>query len=356
MFPNALHRRILASDIAMTDQRPRLHLHAGTHKTGTTAIQRFAAANRDRLCGQGLLYPRYANLFRTPNESHLALFHAIAGEKSPLGERQLPRLAEDWKRRALDEGLQVLLSAEAIWRHQVAGKSPGWGGKRRAYLQKVSDFLSPFDVQVHVVLRDQDRFVTSSYQENVRKATPAGHLTFMDFASRQLHSSLRYFDNLALLEEIVGPVTVHLYDDLQRDNALIRNFFAAFGVDTSKMTNVGRVRESLSVPQTIVKQYLNANTALGNEDQFALLETPEFVELINTVIGPCSVWPSHEHRDSFLARFAEDNEAVRARWLPATGPLFTYPEWQAPAPNEISPAILEFIARWQKQQQIPGNR
>jgi len=32
-------------------------VHAGTHKTGTTAIQRFLAGNRERLARAGLYYP-----------------------------------------------------------------------------------------------------------------------------------------------------------------------------------------------------------------------------------------------------------------------------------------------------------
>lgn len=34
-----------------------LYIHAGTHKTGTTAIQKFLSANRDLLAKNGYLYP-----------------------------------------------------------------------------------------------------------------------------------------------------------------------------------------------------------------------------------------------------------------------------------------------------------
>lgn len=41
----------------MSLHRPHLVLHAGTHKTNSTAIQSFLAAHRDQLTEQGVLYP-----------------------------------------------------------------------------------------------------------------------------------------------------------------------------------------------------------------------------------------------------------------------------------------------------------
>ena len=41
----------------------RLILHAGTHKTGTTSIQKVLADNRDWLRERGLIYPDGGSVF-----------------------------------------------------------------------------------------------------------------------------------------------------------------------------------------------------------------------------------------------------------------------------------------------------
>lgn len=300
----------------MTETRPRLHLHAGTHKTGTTAIQRFAADNRGALQRQGLLYPTYGPRIRTPNESHLAMFHAIAGEKSAVTETKVPKLLSRWWQTACKENLDVLLSAEAIWRHQISRGNNGWWAKRRAYLNSVSALLQGFDVHVHIVLRDQESFLTSSYREHVRKGTRAGSMPFVEFARRQLKTSLRYLDNLFLLERCIGNLHVSLYDELRRDPGLIDNFFSTLGIDPSDMPRQEYVRESLSIPQTLVKRYLNEHSALDNEDQLLLIENDACRAKIEDTLGHYSLWPSPRQRETFLARFEKENEEIRKRWFP----------------------------------------
>lgn len=342
----------------MKDLRPRLHLHAGTHKTGTTAIQRFAAENRAELQKNGLLYPTYTNRFRTPNESHLALFHAIAGERSPIRKNQVPKIINGWWQNACEDNLEVLLSAEAIWRHQISESNSDWSTKRRMYLRTISRLLENFDVHVHVVLRDQERFLVSSYQENVRKGTPAGRLPFIEYARRQLKSSLRYLENLLLLENCIGPVRVSLYDDLQKAPGLVANFFSRLGMDTSGLSSHERVRQSLSIAQTIVKRYLNEHSTLRNEEQISLIENHRFIAEIEPAIGACSLWPSSRRRNNFLARFTEENEELRKRWFPNHDRLFDYSDPAQPDSNfrEIPSEIVAELYEWERTWGAGGSR
>ncbi len=54
------------------DGRPKLFIHAGLHKTGTTALQEWLARNRAALAGQGILYPRAGCPGEAPGQHNLA--------------------------------------------------------------------------------------------------------------------------------------------------------------------------------------------------------------------------------------------------------------------------------------------
>ncbi|MBN9022024.1 MAG: hypothetical protein J0H08_08010, partial [Rhizobiales bacterium] len=101
-------------------------LHIGTHKTGTTAIQRFAAANRAKLRARGLWYPSYDEIKLFVHYGHHHVSHAIANENGN-------RLSLDETRRFLDHvvakkrpGETLLISAEPFYRHVLPAEGGYW--------------------------------------------------------------------------------------------------------------------------------------------------------------------------------------------------------------------------------------
>jgi hypothetical protein len=94
----------------------RVFLHIGSHKTGTTAIQEFASNNSAWLRARGLLYPSFDLIGGTRERSHLGMVNRIAAA-GPLRETEMPsRLLAEAARIARAEGLDVLLSAESLFR------------------------------------------------------------------------------------------------------------------------------------------------------------------------------------------------------------------------------------------------
>ena len=123
--------------------RPRLTLHIGIHRTGTTALQRSLTAARPALAEQDIHYA-----FDKVN-------HNFVAEGLKQGERHSRSFVHQLIEEGLDSGKgHVIVSAE-----NLAGlRDPG----------PLWDLQRYFDVQVLAYLRRQDRWLESWYNQAVR--------------------------------------------------------------------------------------------------------------------------------------------------------------------------------------------
>jgi len=102
--------------------KPHLVLHVGPHKTGTTAIQEFCAANRDALAEAGYWYPS-ASRFHI---QHIALPAAYLKEHPFIPASFLdrdPAEVIDSIRDEVPPGFRVILSSEVFWELLMASPS-----------------------------------------------------------------------------------------------------------------------------------------------------------------------------------------------------------------------------------------
>ena len=119
-----------------------LVLHIGSHKTGTTAVQRFAAAHRAILRERGLWYPSYDEIGLPEHYAHHHFAHAIADAargKFDIGDAERFSAAV---RRGRRKGETVLLSAEPIYRHVLKGPDDYWA-QREAYVARLKEMMAP---------------------------------------------------------------------------------------------------------------------------------------------------------------------------------------------------------------------
>lgn len=327
-------------------EKPLLVIHAGTHKTGTTAIQRFASANREALRHQGCIYPTYSPVKRGENESHLALFHSIAGEPSPLRRRKLPALVSAWEREISGDSDMVLLSAEAVWRHIDRSVEGGWRNRRRAFLFRIAELFQDFHVRPVVVIRSQEELARSSYRESVRRGLPAGRARFDEFVKKRSTTTLRYADNIKLFQQVFSAVDVLLYDDIRSDGDIVSGFFGALGFHDSDSRGIGQVRPSLSVAETLVKRFLNEYISASNDWKLALLRDPEMQALLDRYYCGCEdFWSSEAERRAFLESWGKDNEFIRMHWYPERRSLFDERDPGVPASYTIPEEIVDLVNR-----------
>ncbi|MEM9038642.1 MAG: hypothetical protein AAGD33_01975 [Actinomycetota bacterium] len=155
---------------------PELILHIGTHKTGTTTVQRFLAANRDRLRDRGTWYPPAELGGFPPHYAHHAIAHAIAERPGAGTRNDATRFFSAVKRKSR-AGERCLISAEPMYRHLIApeGVAPSTRGiepdeyseRVRRYATAVRECSDGFDVKILVMFRRQDLFVESLYAEQI---------------------------------------------------------------------------------------------------------------------------------------------------------------------------------------------
>ena len=181
----------------------KLILHAGTHKTGTTSIQKALFDNRLWLRQYGLIYPDGGGVYHKARLAHHSFVHAFTGTSAESLDQAVQFLAGA---RAQIERLGdiILISAEPIYRHiwgyddwQHFADADYWV-RRNGYLTRLADALHGFDITVLLFFRERRSFARSLYAEVVCKkghwqGTPASSwhtlLTGLNTNSRSRRST-----------------------------------------------------------------------------------------------------------------------------------------------------------------------
>ena len=334
--------------------KPKLILHAGTHKTGTTAIQAFAARHRDALAARGVLYPDLAPLGRVHRYPQHVFAHALADKDAALTADGAARLAGLWAEAAARDGRTVLISAEPLYRHRLraaaGGQDAGWRASRGRYLDRLAAALAPFEVEVVLVFRRPDDYARSLFQENARLTSRRAWDSFPAFRAHAEGGSLRYAQNAELFAERFGRVRGLIYEDLPRGDGFCPAFFAALGLDVGGLAPVGVVRESLDPAETLVKLALDRRFG-GAKRNVALrkfVKSPAVAALLAERLGPgpFGFWESAEARAAFLATHAAEMEQLRTQFFPDRATLFPPPgDDLPPSVPPLDAALQALLAR-----------
>ncbi len=313
-------------------------LHAGFHKTGTTAIQSFAHKNSKELFRQGIIYPDCDFSSKNNAEAHHEVAHAVADKGKYLQMNQVPAIVAEWKRLAEISSSRLLVSSEVFCRHVDLEYSGSWNESRRSYLKKVADLFSEFKITIVLVIRRQDSFAKSFFQEKVMKNNSAGRRPFSSFLKQFLkEDQYSFLQSINLFEEFFPEIKVLTYEDLVGGAGLCNNFFSSLGVDTSSMEQVGIVRKSMTPPKTLLKIFLNKaiSSSKQNKQVINWINSHEVSSLLESYYGDkvYDFWESIDQRRNFLSNFAQENEILRARFFSEKIELFP------PVKSSISPEI-----------------
>lgn len=294
------------------DDLPRLFLHVGTHKTGTTSIQNAASANRDELASKGLCYPNSCEWFDVDprlqsSTAHFAFAKALT-RLDAVDQRQLGSFKDHILER-LDHGMNVLISAESLFRHVIIEGKPGFGTDRSAdrrrrwrrgrelFVERLASYLERIPVEVVLYLRRPDSFMESMYSEAMSSTGVQ-----LDFSAYVEDYSSRSNYNLEIeLFSRFWKINIFNFESIKRE--LPAGFFTALGlpVPPDLDSDVKRV----SIPKAAVLWMLEARKsqepsnlerkrrwifALQHENR-ALFQADE----------ASTFWKSTSMRDAFLA-------------------------------------------------------
>ncbi|WP_112322711.1 hypothetical protein [Oceanibium sediminis] len=264
--------------------RPRLILHIGLRKTGTSAIQAYLARNRAALRLMGVRYPKA--LLVGPEcdggPKHQRVAEAISG-----GEELAAQMREAVAQRARLSRVTVL-SAE-----ELSAPDP-------AIPAALAPLAEEFDCRVVVYLRRQDEWALSVYRQAVMEGDARTAQGLQAWLARpELEPWLNHDAMLGHWESAFGAkaMSVRLYP---HDLPIIPSFLDAAGLPASAALLPGRgarVNESPGLE------------AVGAA--LAALGAPE---------GALDF--DQGARDDLLERLGPHNNAVRQRYFPWKSTLF----------------------------------
>ena len=287
----------------------RLIIHAGTHKTGTTTIQRALASRRGKLLARGLWYPGYQFLGRRDHYAHIGMANGLAGDHPNMP----PELAQRFFRTVAakaEEHEVTLVSAEPLYRQVLAPVPPQRMATREEYWQARGAFIAHLrelvgDGEIVLVFRRQADFAESIYQEHVKVTRYSRD--FRSFVSEFWFHFL-YEEQYRAWAEHFSTVRVLRFEDLAGPN-ITKRFLLALGirgvhVPMAEVANVG-----LAADWVAYKRWLNDTELTRRQLQ----------QLVNTMVEEQSTaqtesrrrfFASLEARRAFQAEFQAGNAAL----------------------------------------------
>lgn len=301
----------------------RLVLHVGTHKTGTTTLQKTFAANRDWLRRHGLRYP----VFSDGGASHNAFGLALA-EPNP----NMSGLAEAlgaWRQ----PGATTLVSAE-VFSTRIADQPeadflaftvPGYAERKRAYLDRLAALGAGFDeVEVLLVLRRPEDYAEALYSTCVLGAkVDCDFATFLT-ATAPIYD---YKAQVAAFRDRFPTVRVASYHDMS--SRLVEGFCAWAGLPLPP------VRERYDNPTPDLRLVLWVQRqALIERDPYLQRRRARFARYWNAAgllppLDRVTVWPSAEVRSAFIAAATVPSEDFFPKPAPFGRPVATLSDEEA---------------------------
>ncbi len=220
-------------------RQKQLVIHAGSHKTGSSAIQRYLFEHREELAGKGVNYLHRGNansslwmlrafkrdLAQLPAFSHLELDEAGIAQLRTRALRRLGKLAQ-----ASDAPLSVL-SAESIGSFTL---------EELQDLCEVTCALYP-RVIIHQYFRPMKARMESAYQERLKHGFAA--------LDRKFHFG--YNRRIELLDDVFGRdnVQIHKYDSAAfPDGDVVKHFLAVLDIEPSGEIPTKEDNAGLSLP------------------------------------------------------------------------------------------------------------
>lgn len=132
--------------------KPRLILHIGVHKTGTTALQDILEQNRETLSRQAMWYARTDRPPFPEHAKHGSLFRAaLRGGEDLLSETRI--LSEEFRQ----SGCTTLVLSEE-----------GFSEPRFSKFAALADFLAAFEVKIYCNIRRQDYLIESLWNQHCK--------------------------------------------------------------------------------------------------------------------------------------------------------------------------------------------
>ncbi|MDH3293640.1 MAG: hypothetical protein OER95_04895 [Acidimicrobiia bacterium] len=289
---------------------PRLYLHIGAGKCGSSAIQQFLDTNAEHLRKQGFLVPgRSLQDDASGCGQHLQFFEDGIGTEgfAELVSTRLDALGETVTREGLHS---IVISGENLI-------------NPKGFVELFQGSADRFQLKVIAYVRRQDDFMISAWQQWQLKQFD----TFWDYYARH-RGRINWHRQLERWRQPFGSeaMIVRRYSsDALLDGDVVADFCRAIGADTVDLTLTGRANRSL---------HERFNT-LANKHRDVLFESihdHRFYTFLETLLGEKaykdysgSTLLTLAQRRLILEDHAEANERLRSTYFPDLDPDALFP-------------------------------
>ena len=192
-----------------------VYLHAGTEKTGTSAIQAFLNVNRTNLVkGHSCLYPNFSSERVDGSENyHNHCPHLVRNYRKFLEKTR--DSVEYCRQQDIDK---IIISCEGLWHYSKIAKD-------------LTGIVSEYDnvnIRLIVYFRRQDDWYESSWKQKGHKI--AGLSTAYDYANSH---RLPWLSHLRQWSENIGHenIIVRVYEKEQLPDGLLSDFLSVAGIE-----------------------------------------------------------------------------------------------------------------------------
>jgi hypothetical protein len=325
-------------------------LHIGTEKTGSTAIQAYGAANRQRLLKAGF---RYSEAAGAQNHTKLAAHAQEDGKADDLRAMHdavgPDKLSEFRRAFEADLAAEIERFPDAVF--VFSGEHCHSRLLRQEEVDRLRDLLlRHFErVDVHVYLRRQDRVAVSLYSTFLKNG---GTRTAVIDAAQAPRD---YYDYRALIGRWSAAFgrermrVARFVPAALEGGSVVTDFCARTGLPV--LGDVGtRANESLLPPHQEFLRRVNDRLPAFVDGRWNPQRGDIQARLAQIGAGP-GRRPSRKLAQEFYALFRDGNEAVRRDWFPDLPTLFPeefddYPVEGDPVGLVVDEAVDIAVALW----------
>lgn len=296
---------------------PRLILHTGIHKTGTTSLQKAFFDNRRHLRRNGVLYPKTGLSQKPGNWGHHELAYAMRGPGT--AHKLLSALREEADASDVET---IFVSSEEL----SLLPFPGLPGVAPYHI--IREYFDGFDIRILCYLRPQADMVASLYNHHVKSAGETGDI--MQFIARIAPrlEYLHYLHVAAVALECEEAIWVHRYGPTWMENDIVSDVTER--IDVPLWRGFDRRVYSLNPGLTHLglDEMLAANRRHA-DDTTALLAARKHILSVHRASPYETYQPlGDEARATIEALYSSKNRQIGRRFMSLDGDLFD-PETKA---------------------------
>lgn len=330
-----------------------LHIHIGTPKTATTAIQNFCVENAEELRKEGYCYEllpyTYEGVAKVRN-AHFLIGAVRDGSGKRRKDLEEQRFAEGMQlvHKMFDKCDQVILSDEDIWRFMDEGREHIWPALKEE-AQK-----GGFSIHVIVYLRRQDEFLSSNWNQIIKKRVGNFYASPFEEYVEGINKKVRleYYEKLERVAKVVGKeqITVRVFAPGKLEGGTIyADFLAAIGTSMKETYQISNAVRNIGLYGNTheIKRILNGLPQMeeAGAHRFIMQNLMDFSKLSEKEY-PNTMFSAKE-AEAFLARYADCNRKVAEEYLGAPGTeLFERPEDDLPKWEKENPYMMDDLIRF----------